>query len=81
MGYVVSEYLLPFSRLSFCFVDGSFPVQKLFRLMSSHLFMFSFRFPCLRSHIQKSKLLRALSDFTACVFSLGFYGLGSYVSL
>ena len=41
-GYIICKYFLPFSSLSLWFVDGSFAVQKLLNLISSHLFIFPF---------------------------------------
>ena len=49
--YIIGEYGLLFSRLSFRFVDGLFAVEKIFSLMS-HLFNF-FVFPYTRKNIRK----------------------------
>ena len=46
----------------------SFSVQKLFSIMYSHLFIFAFFSPCLRSHIQKI-LQRLISKSILLMFS------------
>ena len=39
---IICEYFLPFSRLSFHYVDSFFAMQKLLSLIISHLFSFAF---------------------------------------
>ena len=42
IGYIICKYLLPFSRLSFHFVDGFFCCAEAFSLMWSHFFFLNF---------------------------------------
>ena len=73
------KYHLPFRRLSFHFVDGFLPVQKLVSLMQSHLKFFYFHFPCLRRQIKIKKIYISIAktdvkECTADVFFWEFYG-------
>ena len=80
------KYHLPFRRLSFHFVDGFLPVQKLVSLMQSHLKFFYFHFPCLRRQIKikkkKNLLLKLMSKSVLQMFSSGsFMVFRSYIYL
>ena len=80
------KYHPPFRRLSFHFVDGFLPVQKLVSLMQSHLKFFYFHFPCLRRQIKikkkKNLLLKLMSKSVLQMFSSGsFMVFRSYIYL
>ena len=69
---IIGEYVLPFIGLSFHFIDVSFAVQKLFSLMKSHLFIFSF-ISLAQEDISKKILLQEMSDILLPMFSSGSF--------
>ena len=65
-GHIICKYFLPFSRLSFCFVDSFLGCQKLLSLIRSHLFIFAFIY--FRRQIQKNIAMIYVQECSANVF-------------
>ena len=68
---MICKYLLPFSRLSFCFVDGFLCCSEAFWFDVVPLVYFCFCCPCLRRHILTDIAKTIVKEHTAYVFFLG----------
>ena len=76
VGCMVWEYFIPFDRLSFCFLVVSFALQKLIRLIKSHLFIFPFISLAL-GDLRKYCMVYVKECFAYVLFQ-EFYGIMSY---
>ena len=66
------EYLLPFSRLSFHFVDGFLHCKEAFQFDVVLFVYFCFGFPCSRTHIQKAITKTDVNDLLPMFSSMIF---------
>ena len=66
--YIICKYLLPFSRLPFCFVDSLLCCAKAFLFGVVSFVYFCFCFSCLRKHIQKGISKIDVKKHTVCIF-------------
>jgi len=70
---MIFKYLLPFSRLPFCFVDGFLHCAEAPQFDVIPFVYFSFCCPCLRRLVQEKILLRPVSRTLLPVFSSGSF--------
>ena len=75
---IICQYFLPFSRLSFYFVDGFLCYAKLSNLIRSYLFIFAFVSSALGDWFKKV-LLQFILQCSAYVFFLESYSFHSYI--
>ena len=74
---IISNYVLPFSKLLFCFDDVSFTVQNLFNLIWLHLFLLLFLLPFESDHNNITK--RMSWSLPPMFFFQEFYGFRSQI--
>ena len=67
MEYIICKYILPVSRLPFCFVEGFLHCES-FLVLCTSTCLFIFCFPCSRDCVQKI-LLRLISNTLLPTFS------------
>lgn len=74
---MICKYYLPFSKLPFHSVDGSFAVQKLFGLMQAQLFIFAFVASAFGIKLNKIIAKINVKEFTPYVCFDKFYSFRS----